>query len=527
MIFILFNILVHAKSITELSEFPAKNIAANEETETKMVIKISAIKNVPALERIYYVINKDNVDSNEQTIPHQADTNWEFQVEPPCVVKVYADTASCSKRQIQYVAFISMDIGKTQTRTINSDSIPNECKLVPQTYYIEIRNDLPDKYESKLFVKKDDETKVEIIRGQSYKESRPDSTETFSVEVYLQTSICTQQKLLKTVTASNKEIVTSITVEDILEECIPYEICLNFENIPEGYSIGYTSSSASETLEIPENKQLALESTEEFTIQLNIIKLPQNTNCNPNHEIGSKYTAVKKFECQTISISTLIPDDCKVQYKVCFDISKIYKDFKLGYTIETDSESSMQDLTNSPIINAYPFKAHLYLIDSPLCSKDEIHIDSFTASPDFECVTLEDSDIGHNECKTPFYITILNKLSTSYDLYIKFGDFYQKITNLYHELLYEEATLSLYVKSDNCLEYTSIKEIKSTKDKEKLEIIDDTIVPQKCLIDDATINPGQEDSVESILIPTKEQDFSTQLKNKFESLNENGNDEKV
>ncbi|KAK8871849.1 hypothetical protein M9Y10_007593 [Tritrichomonas musculus] len=315
MIFTLLYILTSAKTYESSDLLNNKNIALLEEHANISVLITCTNSNIKGFR--YEIKDKDHVRKSGDLLyfPNAGSTpgkNIIFGILPDETVLFYVNTNGCKNLYLYSTTIYASDLGKTLEKEIKERDITPMCLKTPVPYYIAIKNDLPGKYGSKLFVDSSVTGESnEVALGKIYNESHS-GVQTFTVSIYYKTDICsTEEMFLKSLEATTEEEIISININNISDECIPYEVCMSLNGIPDGYKIGYTNET-DQTPVVITNTVFSLVSEKEFKVQLYIIEAPDSTKCPANTKIGEEYSSQKKFQCVNVAIPTLIPTDCKV-----------------------------------------------------------------------------------------------------------------------------------------------------------------------------------------------------------------------
>lgn len=495
MIFTILSILTSAKSIIQVHFYIRANMVTH-----------------PAFVKFYYKTyeNGELLETKDLNNPQD---NIRIDIRLPGKIKVYVVTKTCEDKLI-----IDQEIGYSPNDIIlKESSIPDICKVLPKTYYINIENELDDQYGARLFVNTWEGKEVEVRPGRSYQESK-DSTQPFSVELYYTTHLCPTKQFIANITASTSIFYHKIDKTNISEECLPYEICI-YLNSPYDYEYSYTFTEG-ETPKIYDRMGIKKVSNESFEVQIYVTKAPESTNCPANKLIGTYYSA-KNYECKSIKTQDLLPDECVILNKVCLNTSQISEDLKLGYSLVNDSKNVIP-LPDTPVSNRTKFELYLFLIDSHYCHEPK-YITRYFSSTELKCEELDEYKIQHFECRKPYSSTLLNKLSLQYKLYYtKYSQSteYYKIDYVFNQFSQKlKLNYPFYIESPKCENATLIdKKIEFTYNYSYIQIIDDKDVPTQCLSEDDADNL-ENDKVEDFLDISNTNNFNNELNNTFKQLN--------
>ncbi|KAK8836654.1 hypothetical protein M9Y10_037590 [Tritrichomonas musculus] len=466
----------------------------------------------PAFVKFYYKTyeNGELLETKDLNNPQD---NIQIQIRLPGKIKVYVVTKTCEDKLIidQEIDISPNDI------ILNESNIPDICKVLPKTYYINIENELDDQYGARLFVNTWEGKEVEVRRGASYRDSNF-SIQPFSVELYYTTHLCPTKQFIANITASTSIFYHKIDKTNISEECLPYEICI-YLNSPYDYEYSYTFTEG-ETPKIYDRMGIKKVSNESFEVQIYVTKAPESTNCPANKLIGTYYSA-KNYECKSIKTQDLLPDECVILNKVCLNTSQISEDLKLGYSLVNDSKNVIP-LPDTPVSNRTKFELYLFLIDSHYCHEPK-YITRYFSSTELKCEELDEYKIQHFECRKPYSSTLLNKLSLQYKLYYtKYSQSteYYKIDYVFNQFSQKlKLNYPFYIESPKCENATLIdKKIEFTYNYSYIQIIDDKDVPTQCLSEDDADNL-ENDKVEDFLDISNTNNFNNELNNTFKQLN--------
>lgn len=393
--------------------------------------------------------------------------------DPPCTIYFFYTTQFCTQHQEIESKRLTLSEGDSaKTVTIVMDDIAEKCLHESKTYYINIKNDLTEKFNSKLYVQTRTGDTVVVSKNEPYQDSLV-SYQAFSVKVLIETQYCERTEIA-TVTATETQVTTAYDDSKIPDTCIPYYVCINIE-LPSSYTIHYKSTSQTdEEFKLVEDGSLTLYSETTFEVQL---YLSGTANCQEKYE-WKKFSAAKKIQCQTLT-SNDIPSNCLTQYKICFDLSQLQNDIKIGYTIDDEDVSKIKELTNPNFSNPTSFKVNLYLMKSPACT-DTRKINTYFASQTSSgCIIIKNEDLP-KECMGKYYIKIINKASSPYSFQTKVKNEFEYLGRTYEKEFISQVDFPIYITTEACETSEFVKNIKATTDPEAFSILTDADVPTKC-----------------------------------------------